>query len=125
MAKLSLVQTFASKFTSQIPDPDKAGVVRKYEFTVRFKLYPQTEEKQDELKRIQEDRGNYGFLDHVLDSVIELPKDVELVDETGAEISPEEWIKLHLIVQNDAVVAFWEVISKGVLEKNSKRSRSR
>lgn len=125
MAKLSLVQTFATKFTSQIPDSDKPGVVRKYDFIVRFKLYPQTEEVTEQLRKIQDDRGNYGFLDHVLDRVVELPRDVELVDENDAEISPEEWIKQHLIVQSDAVMAFWEVVNKGVLEKNSKKSRAR
>jgi hypothetical protein len=125
MSKLTLNQTFAAKFTSQIPDSDKPGVVRKYEFVVRFKLFAQTEEKQAELKQLQDDRGNYGFLDYVMDKVLELPRDVQLCDEDGTEMSPEEWVKQHMIVQSDAVLAYWEVISKGVLEKNSKKSRSR
>lgn len=125
MSKLLLNQTFACKFTTQIPDADKPGVVRKYDFVVRFKLFAQTEEKQAELKALQDDRGNYGFLDFVLDKVLELPKDVQLCDEDGAEMSAEEWVKQHLIVQSDAVLAYWDAVSKGVLEKNSKKSRSR
>lgn len=126
MANLSLVQTFGKKFSSQIPDEEKDNVFRKYEFLGRFKLYPQTPETRAELKKVQEDEGLCGFLEKVMtDCSVVSPSDTKLNGEDGAEMTCMEWVKQHVICQQDATMAFWEVVNKGAEEKNSKKSRGR
>lgn len=126
MAKISLVDNFRRKFTASLPDADKDNVFRIFEFSGKFKLYPSTPESVANLKRIQDEKGLKGFLEEVMVGCeIIKPNDAELVDENDQEISPLEWVRAHLIVQQDAVTAFWEVVNKGVEEKNLKRSRAR
>jgi hypothetical protein len=99
-------------------------VFRTYEFPTKYRTYPSTQEKRDELQKLQDERGLNAFLDEVVVSV-DAPKDVDLVDEDDAPLTATEWAKRHMIVQGDLATNFWEVINKGVIEKNSKRSRAR
>lgn len=129
MSRLSLVANFATKFASQLPDPEKPGVFRRHEFLARYKLFPQTQELKVELERIQEDKGTHGFLDHVMVSVEYLgplkPDEMEFVDENDSVVPLDLFVKSHIIIQQDALVAFWDTVNKGVEEKNSKKSRTR
>jgi hypothetical protein len=123
---LSLVQTFARNFSSQIPDAEKDNVFRKFEFRGKFKLFPSTPEAKAELNRIQSEEGLGGLLEKVLVEATPItPSDMKFTDADGAEMTVTEFVKQHIIVQQDAVMAFWEVVNKGAEEKNLKKSRGR
>ncbi len=123
--KISVVQEFAAKWRSHLPAADKPGVFRPLEFTAQFRLFPQTESMQTQLRRIQDDRGNHGFLDHVMTRVVDMPAGFEFEDADSNPMSAEDGVKQHLIIGADAVLAFWDVVNKGVEEKNLKASRAR
>lgn len=121
--KLPLTQTFAAVARVQIPDPEKPGVFRTYEFGPRFRLQDAAPERRDALLKIQDEKGQYGLLDEILVSVPVYPKDVEFVDDNDAELTVDEWCKRHSIVGAEFITAFWQVVNKGVEEKNLRRSR--
>lgn len=123
--KLALTQTFAAVVKVQIPDPEKPGVFRTYEFGPRFKLQDNTPERRDELLRIQDEKGQYGLLNEILSAVPAYPKDVEFVDNDDVPLSVDEWSKRHAIVGSEFIAAFWQVVNKGIEEKNLRKSRPR
>lgn len=127
MTRLSLVAPFVRKFTIQFPDPEKDNQFRKYEFEGKFKMFPSTEDMRTELERMQKEKGMRGFLDEVMLDVklIRPTEGLEFVDDNDEEMPLMEWIKTNIIAQQDATMAFWEVINKSVEEKNSRKSRSR
>lgn len=126
MAVLKLTQTFAKAFTSQMPDEEKDNVFRAFQFRGKFKLYPQTEEVRLELENVQKEKGLAGFLDKVLvDVEIIQPIDTKFENEDGSAMQIIDFVKLSPICQQDATLAFWEVVNKGAEEKNSKKSRGR
>lgn len=123
--KLALTQTFAAVVKVQIPDPEKPNVFRAYEFGPRFKLQDNTPERRDELLRIQDEKGQYGLLNEILSTVPTYPKDVEFVDNDDVPLSVDEWCKRHAIVGSEFIAAFWQVVNKGIEEKNLRKSRTR
>lgn len=123
--KLALTQTFAAVVKVQIPDPEKPNVFRTYEFGPRFKLQDNTPERRDELLRIQDEKGQYGLLNEILSTVPTYPKDVEFVDNDDVPLSVDEWCKRHSIVGSEFIAAFWQVVNKGIEEKNLRKSRPR
>lgn len=123
--QLKLTQTFGATVRVQLPDAEKPNVYRTYEFGARFKLIDAAPERRDELQKIQDERGQYGFLEAVLVSVPTFPKDVEFLDDLDVPLSVEEWIKRHAIVGNEFIIAFWDVVNKGIEEKNLRKSRKR
>lgn len=127
MTRLSLSRTFVRNFTSQIADPEKNNIWKTLEFEGKFKTFPQNDDMRTELERIQKEKGLHGFLDHVMvDCKLLKPTEgIELTNELDEEISVIDWVKSDITVQQDAVFAFWEVVNKGVEEKNSRKSRSR
>lgn len=121
--KLALTQTFAATVRIQIPDPEKPNVFRTFEFVPRFKLQDASPERRDELLKIQDEKGQYGLLNEILSGVPTYPKDVEFVDDNDVEVTVDEWCKRHSIVGSEFIAAFWQVVNKGIEEKNLRKSR--
>jgi len=125
MTELSLTQSLPATIRVPIPDADKEGVVKIFEFKLRFRLYDQNDEMKAKLEQDQVDKGPSGFLEQVIESATG-PEGVtfgKLPD--GSDVTALYFVCHHLICQGEATNRFWEIVNKGVIEKNLKRSRSR
>ena len=125
MTELKMVQTIPATLKIFFPDEEKEGVGKVFDFKVRYKTYPQTPETKSKLEEMRVEKGESGFLEEVVEGV-EGPSGVTFgKHEDGSDIDARYFLCHHLICQGEATNRFWEIVNKGVIEKNSKRSRAR
>jgi len=119
--QLTTVNYFTTKFNVSLPDPEKADVARNIEFTAKFKSTPQSKDLIQKLKDLQEEEGNYGFLEKILIDIKSNIDDLKTTDEEGNSITLLECFKQNMILSGYAIDAYWNVVNKGLRGKNSKR----
>lgn len=118
--KLSVVNTVSTKFTVYIPDEEKADVVKPMEFIGKFKCLPQSEDSEQKVRDLMNERGLYGFIETILLSV-ESVGEFNIFDEEGNKLPLLEGFKQNTILAKAAFATYLELLDKGIKGKNSKR----